>query len=88
MQNIESSILIAGRSGSHGRELGTLALFMSFCLFSALLISWKPLQLSIITVFLFAGPHNWMEFRYFLSRMPAGASLSSSIRWDSAALRS
>lgn len=71
MQNIESSILIAGKSGGHGRELGTLALFLSFCLFSALLISWKPLQLSIITIFLFAGPHNWMEFRYFLSRMPA-----------------
>ena len=23
-----------------------------------------------MTVFLFAGPHNWVEFRYFLSRMP------------------
>ena len=29
-----------------------------------------PLQLSIVTVFLFAGPHNWFEFRYFLARLP------------------
>jgi hypothetical protein len=45
--------------------------FLSFCLIAALLISWKPLQLSIATIFLFAGPHNWIEFRYFLARMPA-----------------
>jgi hypothetical protein len=32
--------------------------------------SWLPLQVSIITVFLFAGPHNWFEFRYFLMRLP------------------
>lgn len=37
---------------------------------SALLASWAPLQFSIITVFLFAGPHNWFELRYFLMRMP------------------
>ena len=29
-----------------------------------------PLQVSIVTVFLFAGPHNWFEFRYFLMRLP------------------
>ena len=43
---------------------------IGFCLLAASLISWKPLQLSIATVFLFAGPHNWIEFRYFLARMP------------------
>lgn len=37
---------------------------------SALLASWLPLQVSIVTVFLFAGPHNWFEFRYFLMRLP------------------
>jgi hypothetical protein len=37
---------------------------------SAVLASWLPLQISIITVFLFAGPHNWFEFRYFLMRLP------------------
>jgi hypothetical protein len=38
---------------------------------AALLVSWWPLQLSIATVFLFAGPHNWMELRFFLASMPA-----------------
>jgi membrane protein CcdC involved in cytochrome C biogenesis len=32
--------------------------------------TWLPLQVSIVTVFLFAGPHNWFEFRYFLTRLP------------------
>lgn len=30
-----------------------------------------PIGVSIATVFLFAGPHNWIELRYFLSRLPA-----------------
>src|SRR5204863_3513514 len=38
---------------------------------SAAVASWLPLQASIITVFLFAGPHNWFEARYFLLRLPA-----------------
>lgn len=37
---------------------------------SAVLASWLPLQVSIVTVFLFAGPHNWFELRYFLMRLP------------------
>ena len=37
---------------------------------SATLASWLPLQFSTITVFLFAGPHNWFELRYFLMRLP------------------
>jgi hypothetical protein len=38
---------------------------------SAALASSLPLQVSIVTVFLFAGPHNWFEARYFLMRLPA-----------------
>src|SRR5260370_7154290 len=38
---------------------------------SAALAGWLPLQFSIVTVFLFAGPHNWFELRYFLMRLPA-----------------
>jgi hypothetical protein len=30
-----------------------------------------PIGFSIATVFLFAGPHNWLEARYMLRRMPA-----------------
>ncbi len=37
---------------------------------SALMASWMPLQFSIVTVFLFAGPHNLFELRYFLLRLP------------------
>src|SRR6266852_9484386 len=47
-----------------------LTLIASACL-SAALASWLPLQASIVTVFLFAGPHNWFELRYFLMRLPA-----------------
>ena len=38
---------------------------------SAAMASWLPLQMSIVTVFLLAGPHNWFEARYFLMRLPA-----------------
>jgi hypothetical protein len=38
---------------------------------AALLAGWSPIYFSIATVFLFAGPHNWLELRYFLTRMPA-----------------
>src|ERR1700730_17753897 len=38
---------------------------------SAALAGWLPLGFSIVTVFLFAGPHNWLELRYFMGRMPA-----------------
>jgi len=37
---------------------------------AAAFASWLPLQVSILTVFLFAGPHNWFELRYFLMRLP------------------
>lgn len=38
---------------------------------AAALAGLAPIGLSIFAVLLFAGPHNWMEFRYFLSRMPS-----------------
>ncbi|HEX8459461.1 MAG TPA: hypothetical protein VF656_19370 [Pyrinomonadaceae bacterium] len=38
---------------------------------AALLAGWMPLRFSIVTVFLFAGPHNWFELRYFIARLPA-----------------
>ena len=42
-----------------------------FCVIvAAALASWLPLQVSIVTLFLFAGPHNWFELRYFLMRLP------------------
>jgi len=47
-----------------------LIAFVSACAVGAVLIGSFPLQLSIVTIFLFAGPHNLMEFRYFAARMP------------------
>src|SRR5436190_24050324 len=44
--------------------------FVFACALAAALIGSFPLQLSIVTIFLFAGPHNLMEFRYFAARMP------------------
>lgn len=38
---------------------------------AALIAGWAPLGISIATVFLFAGPHNWAEARYMLGRLPA-----------------
>lgn len=32
-----------------------------------------PIPVAICAVFLFAGPHNWMELRYVLERLPAKA---------------
>lgn len=37
---------------------------------AAAFASWLPLPVSIVTLFLFAGPHNWFELRYFLMRLP------------------
>jgi hypothetical protein len=44
---------------------------LGLAVLAALLAGWAPLGFSIVTVFLFAGPHNWLEARYFLGRLPA-----------------
>ncbi|HEY0051493.1 MAG TPA: hypothetical protein VGB68_19505 [Pyrinomonadaceae bacterium] len=44
--------------------------FLAFCALGAALVGSFPLQFSILTIFLFAGVHNFMEFRYFVARMP------------------
>lgn len=46
------------------------AAFVCSCAVAAALIGSFPLQASIATIFLFAGVHNFMEFRYFAARMP------------------
>ena len=49
----------------------TFVLVLATCtVCSAAFASLLPLQVSVITVFLFAGPHNWFELRYFLMRLP------------------
>ncbi|HKB67324.1 MAG TPA: hypothetical protein VKC61_15820 [Pyrinomonadaceae bacterium] len=63
----DNASLVGNRQLSLRVFAGTLILCASF---SALFASWLPLQFSIVTVFLFAGPHNWFELRYFLTRLP------------------
>ena len=46
------------------------AAFIFACVTAAVAIGAFPLQMSIVTIFLFAGVHNWMELRYFIARMP------------------
>ena len=60
---------VAGRAGisTAGKFAAATILVMAG---AALLAGWAPLGFSIVTVLLFAGPHNWVELRYFLSRMP------------------
>lgn len=45
--------------------------FVGVAVVAALLAGFIPIAFSIATVFLFAGPHNWLEARYILSRLPA-----------------
>src|SRR5436190_12862453 len=61
----------SSRAGAPPSAVRFAAIIVTCTLLSAALASWVPLQLSIISVFLFAGPHNWFEARYFLMRLPA-----------------
>ncbi len=52
-----------------GLTFGACAL--GFVIAMAAIAGLLPIQFSIVSVFLCAGPHNWVEARYFLSRLPA-----------------
>src|SRR5262245_25688375 len=47
--------------------------FVGIAILGAVLAGALPIEFSIATVFLFAGPHNWLEVRYALGRLPARA---------------
>lgn len=67
MQDI-SKINNIGRAESS--SLVFAFLFVLLTVLAAISIGSFPLQASIITIFLFAGVHNFFEFRYFAARMP------------------
>jgi hypothetical protein len=76
MQEIARTPAGARRGGARTERAASFAPrfgvpFLVFCALAALVVGCWPLQFSVATVFLFAGPHNWMEFRFFLARMPA-----------------
>ena len=47
--------------------------FVALAVGAAVLAGALPVEFSLATVFLFAGPHNWFEARYALGRLPARA---------------
>jgi hypothetical protein len=62
-------------AGVQQGERPTIRLFgccaLGFIVLMAAVAGILPIQFSIVSVFLCAGPHNWVEARYFLSRLPA-----------------
>jgi len=65
---VELKIWPAARALPNARVFASIVVLCMLA--SAAFASWLPLQVSIVTLFLFAGPHNWFEFRYFLMRLP------------------
>jgi len=61
----------AEAKNSLGSQFRFAAVALGILLISAILAGRAPYWLAIVSVFLFAGPHNWYELRYFLTRMPA-----------------
>jgi len=71
--NLELNWNATGRRGTtalRGRVPFFAMAVIASLLLSAAFASLLPLQFSVVTVFLFAGPHNYFEFRYFLTRLP------------------
>lgn len=64
MQRVQD--ITPGLTSAHALIVG----FVVCCAVAVALIGAFPLELSIATIFLFAGVHNLMEFRYFTARMP------------------
>ncbi len=57
-----------GNAAVSGQLFAGITLVVLVC--AAAAIGTFPLSASIVTIFLFAGVHNVMEFRYFIARMP------------------
>lgn len=68
---MSSTIPLDATSARASAPWGFVCAALTLALSAALLAGWMPLRFSLVTVFLFAGPHNWLEFRYFLTRLPA-----------------
>jgi hypothetical protein len=69
-----AAVAVIGPIAARGEALSSRQRFAIATLIlmaaSALLAGWAPLGFSIVTVFLFAGPHNLIEARYFMGRLP------------------
>lgn len=56
------------RSGLNGLIFGACVLLFMFVASAFTIVA--PIAVSVMIVFLFAGPHNYAEARYFLTRLP------------------
>jgi hypothetical protein len=52
-------------------EFGFAGVALLFIVLAATITTTAPVAVSVVIVFLFAGPHNYAEARYFLTRLPA-----------------
>ncbi len=68
-----SVALTAENSTASSSHLRFAAGFVALAAGAASLAGALPVAFSLATVFLFAGPHNWLEARYALGRLPARA---------------
>ncbi|QOV89113.1 hypothetical protein [Humisphaera borealis] len=68
---LSSSSADGARQGDVRSPLAFVLACLGVVTLAAVLAGFVPIGFSIVTVFLFAGPHNWLELRYFLAKMPA-----------------
>ena len=62
---------ISTRSSTARGEITFACCLVLFMLIASVLTTIAPVAVSVVIVFLFAGPHNYAEARYFLTRLPA-----------------
>lgn len=77
MDQSSESLVVERRKASATRGLADgRATNVAFAVLAATVVAMAcgvacaPLGVSIVAVFLLAGPHNWLEARYFLGRLP------------------
>jgi hypothetical protein len=72
---------VSTRGGANGSNASPAAFGLTcVCVLvvAAALAGFAPLWLSVATVFVFAGPHNWAELRFFITRLPVRLGRSRS----------
>jgi hypothetical protein len=71
VQRVEQTWRLDAKRSANNSALPFALVSLCVLVAAATFAGLVPLRASIFTVFLFAGPHNWFELRYFLGRLPA-----------------
>ncbi len=69
-EEFQVSTISTRTSNARGETIFAVCLLL-FMLIASALTTIAPVAVSVMIVFLFAGPHNYAEARYFLTRLPA-----------------